>query len=253
MTKKTFTAPMSFKAAGDSDRAFEAVFATLNQVDLQNDVTLPGAFKGGQAVIIEGFNHDRGLPVGKGTIREEGNEAIVSGQFFDTRVGQEHYEAVRAMGVDQQWSYTFDVLKSRPGVLEGRKVRYLLALDVFGVGPVMRAAGVGTRLTAIKGSSQTTAELVARIKQAELCMVLAGAHPVLLTDRRPEPGTLDYYLDTKAGPELSPAEIVRQIWYAHGLAEGHSLAYLRTIEAARIAAAEQAQWEQQAGLAYRYI
>ena len=43
MPKKTFTAPLELKADGQPGE-FKAVFSTLNVIDLDKDVTVPGAF-----------------------------------------------------------------------------------------------------------------------------------------------------------------------------------------------------------------
>lgn len=144
--RKTFTARMELKL--DTKGAFEAVFATLNVIDHDGDVTLPGAFKPGQAVVIEGWNHDAGLPVGRGTIHSDNKTAVVTGRFFlDTTVGQDHYNTVKALR--PEWSYTFAIEDAEEGTFEGQRVRFLKALDVWGVSPVTRGAGI-THTVAVK-------------------------------------------------------------------------------------------------------
>lgn len=146
--RKTFTAGLDLKS--EKRGTFEAVFATLGRagLDFHGDLTEPGAF-GEQAVVVEGFNHDMTLPVGKGRIFERENEAICAGEFFmNTAIGKEHYEVVKALGPQTEWSYTFRVLDSRPG--RGEVKRHLLALEVMGVSPVTRGAGVGTGTRLIK-------------------------------------------------------------------------------------------------------
>src|SRR5688572_18940203 len=62
-----------------------AVFATLEVVDLDNDYTVKGAFENGAKVRISAYNHSSWqstLPIGKGTIREVGKEAVMEGKFF---------------------------------------------------------------------------------------------------------------------------------------------------------------------------
>lgn len=151
--KKTFNARMTFKAA-EAEGEFEAVFATMNVVDHDNDVTLPGAF-GEQSVIIEPWNHNyQAPPVGRGDIAEQGNEATVAGKFFlDTASGLEHYRVVKALADMQEWSYSFYIVEAEFGTFEGREVRFLKKMDVIGVGPVTRGAGIDTRVTDIKNHS----------------------------------------------------------------------------------------------------
>lgn len=130
-----------------------AVFATLNVIDLDGDVTLPGAFETGQAVKISSWGHNWGSwPVGKGVIGEQGNQAILDGQFFlDTEAGKEGFAALKALGSLVEWSYGFQVIDSMIEEREGRKVRVLKKVKVFEVSPVMAGAGIGTRTLAAKG------------------------------------------------------------------------------------------------------
>ncbi len=153
MNRKTFRASIELKADGQPGE-FKATFATLNVIDLDGDVTLPGAFTDGERVRISHWQHDwNQLPVGKGTIREEADKAVVDGQFFlDTQSGKEHYLTVKALGDLQEWSYGFDILDYSFGEHEGQKVRFLRKLKVHEVSPVMLGAGIDTGTTDIKAS-----------------------------------------------------------------------------------------------------
>jgi len=137
---------------GGEPGEFEAVFATLNVIDLDNDVTVPGAFTEDEAVRIAAWGHNWGtLPVGRGAIHEEDDQAIARGKFFlQTAAGKEHYETVKALGELQEWSYGFDILESEPGEFEGKEVNFLKKLTVYEVSPVMLGAGIGTHTTDIK-------------------------------------------------------------------------------------------------------
>ncbi len=155
MTQKIFRAPITFKSDGP-EGSFTAEFATLDVIDHDKDVTKPGAFHEGQETLIEPWNHNYGeLPVGKGVIHEKGNKAIVEGQFFlDTQAGMDHYKVVKALGPLQEWSYTFEVEKASQGQFEDQDVQFLEGLDVWGVAPVTRGAGIDTRTTDIKGQKK---------------------------------------------------------------------------------------------------
>ncbi len=144
MQTKTYTGRLELLS--DEPGAVRARFAKLNTVDLQGDVTLKGAFQDGQPVIVEPWNHDRaGLPVGRGVISEEGDQAVLTGRFFlDTVTGSEHYKTVKNMAELQEWSYSFDVLDHDYADFGGQRVRRLKRLNCIGVGPVTRGAGVET-------------------------------------------------------------------------------------------------------------
>lgn len=155
--QKTFKGRLVLKAdEGDEKGTFKAVFATMDVVDLDGDVTLPGAF-GKQTVLVEPWNHNyQELPVGRGVISEDDHDAVLDGKFFlDTVSGAEHYQVVKALADIQEWSYTFTITEAEFGKFEGRDVRFLKKLDVWGVGPVTRGAGIDTRVTDIKGKKPT--------------------------------------------------------------------------------------------------
>lgn len=136
--------------------SISAVFATLNVVDSDGDVTIPGAFESGAKVRISAYGHKSWsgvMPVGKGTIREEGDEAILDGQFFmDTPEGKATFTVVKALGEDglQEFSYGYDPVEYSFGQFEDQDVRFLNKLKVHEVSPVLLGAGVGTRLLTAK-------------------------------------------------------------------------------------------------------
>lgn len=140
----------------DADKGqVSAIFSTFNVVDSDGDVTLPGAFADGAPVRISAYGHTTwqgALPVGKGTVRTTGTEAILEGQFFmDTTAGRDTFAVVKEMGGLQEWSYGFDIDEADQGERDGQMVRILRSLTVHEVSPVLLGAGVGTRTLAVKG------------------------------------------------------------------------------------------------------
>lgn len=150
--RKAFTAHIELKAAPSNPGEFRATFATFDAIDKDGDVTLPGAFTDGQAVRIAAWGHDWGaLPVGKGVIHQDKARAWVDGEFFlDTPQGAAHHATVKNLGALQEWSYGFSVKEWSVGEFEAQQVRFLRALDVYEVSPVMIGAGVGTHTDAVK-------------------------------------------------------------------------------------------------------
>lgn len=183
--------------------SFIAVFSRLGVVDRQGDVTEVGAFTEGEAVRIAQWGHNWASPaVGKGTIHSDSREAWVQGQFFlNTTAGRETYETVKGLGSLQEWSYGYEVLRSRPGTFEGKKVRFLQKLRVIEVSPVMEGAGIGTRTTAIKSADLNPTSAYAQIVALEL--ELEGAKPPVPRT----PGELKAALVDLAGPSTILAQI----------------------------------------------
>lgn len=149
-----------FEVKSESRGEVTAVFSTLNVIDKDGDVTLPGAFKDGASVRISAYGHaiwQGALPVGKGVIRTTKDEAILEGKFFlDTTGGRDTFAVVKEMGAEQEWSYGFDPQKFAFGEFEGKNVRFLEQLKVHEVSPVLVGAGVNTRTLAAKSSDRDT-------------------------------------------------------------------------------------------------
>lgn len=142
----------------DADKGeISAVFATIGVVDSDGDVTVKGAFETGAKVRISAYGHkswEGALPVGKGTIREVGKEALFEGRLFlDTVAGRDTFTVIKELGEDglQEFSYGYDPVKFAYGEHDGQQVRFLEELKVHEVSPVLLGAGVGTRLLTAKG------------------------------------------------------------------------------------------------------
>jgi phage head maturation protease len=159
-----------FEVKDETKGEVEAVFATLNVKDHDDDVTVPGAFDQGAEVVISAYNHkswEGALPVGKGTIHEVGDQVIMKGRFFlNTTAGRDTFEVVKELGARQEWSYGFNVDQSEPGEHEGKSVRVLKKMTVHEVSPVLRGAGLGTTTRYAKSLKDEVAEAVDAVKAA---------------------------------------------------------------------------------------
>jgi len=179
MKRKAVSGRVEFKADGDAGQ-FRAVFSTLNVKDQDNDVTLPGAFVEEEKVRVSYWGHRwEDLPVGKGMIHADDNEAWVDGEFFlNTEAGRDTYETVKALGELQEWSYGYEILDAMPGKFEGEDVQFLKSLHVIEVSPVMLGAGVNTRTTDIKAvRSQKDTERVQQIHDLAVGLGAKCAEP----------------------------------------------------------------------------
>ena len=151
-TEKSYTA--RFKSVNE-DGTGTAVFATLDVIDKDGDVTIPGAF-GEQTVKLVGA-HDWSAPnIGMAKIREVGSEAIADFKFYlDMDSAREWYKSVLANhknGVPQEYSYGFRVEDSGSAEKDGKMVRELRKLQVNEVSFVLAGAGEGTRTVDIKAA-----------------------------------------------------------------------------------------------------
>ncbi len=152
-----------------TDGAVKSAIATLGVLDGDRDITLPGFFGDQHVKMYWHHNLYGGIPIGKGTITEDGNKAIFEGRFnLKTTQGLDVYEAVKFDHENppalQQWSYGFKVLPGGSTVKTDNnngEHRVLHPRDVEGkqgpgakfyeVSPVaLDGAGEGTETLAIK-------------------------------------------------------------------------------------------------------
>lgn len=158
----------SIKVVG-ADGTGSCVFATLNVIDRDGDVTLPGAF-GTQKAKLVGAHDWKEPNMGTAEIKEVGDEAIAEFRFnLDMEAGREWYSSMKdnfAHQVPQEFSYGFNVAESSFGEHGGQRVQFLKRLKVFEVSPVMIGAGVNTRLTDIKSGDGATLESEAEAVRA---------------------------------------------------------------------------------------
>jgi hypothetical protein len=147
---KTFH-PVDLKL--DDTGSVTVAFAQLNVIDHDGDLTLPGAMPA-KSVPMSNYGHtswDGALPIGRGSIAEEGGWAIFAGKFLmGTDQGRNAHATVKAMAELQEWSYGYEAKDFGYETREGQTVRILKRLDVFEVSPVLVGAGVGTHTRAIK-------------------------------------------------------------------------------------------------------
>lgn len=177
--------PVQVKVVDEDKGEVEAVFSTLNVVDKDKDVTLPGAF-GEQNVRISAYNHQSwqgALPIGKGTIREQGNEAIVKAQFFmNVQSAKDHFNVIKELGEMMEWSYGYDILERSEGKWpddgkgEGETVQFLKKLKVHECSPVILGAGESTRTISAKRlkAALTAAQMTSASAIAMQIMRLVG-------------------------------------------------------------------------------
>lgn len=155
---------MEFKSGGHTVKQLteagelEVVFATLGVVDLDGDLTEPGAF--GEQIAHFVPAHSWGSPqIGKVKISEEGDKAIGRAKInLRMNSGKEWYEALKFDFEEtgpsiQEYSYGFEIEESGERMVDGRTVRLLKKVKVFEVSPVIRGAGVGTGTLALKETS----------------------------------------------------------------------------------------------------
>jgi hypothetical protein len=146
---------------GDEEGHVEAIIATLNVVDRDHDVILPGAIKDGAHVTLSDYGHSTvisgTLPVGKGTLQTKGNQVLFKGRYFmSTDHGKQAFRTIQEMGLDnQEWSfgYTVDGHEIPNAELQKKGAwRILSKLGSFEVSPVIRGAGIGTRTVSVKAA-----------------------------------------------------------------------------------------------------
>ena len=163
----------------DDKVEIEAVFATLDVKDHDDDVTVKGAFEDNALVRISDWNHGSwggARPIGKGWIKEEGNDVVFRGEFFKTQAAQEMREVLKGLGPLAEFSYGFDVLDSEKGEFKGEQVRYLRRMKVHEVSPVLLGAGINTGTRYVKSGETLDDDMKLAVQAVNAA--IAGAERV---------------------------------------------------------------------------
>lgn len=188
MEHKSFHAGLK---SADADGTATWVMATLGVIDHDGDVTLPGAF-GKQTVTVLPSHQSGHVPLGKGVIYEDGDEAIAEVKFnLAIPAARDWHEAIKFDLANppalQEYSYGYDLKQGGYyfGELDGQKVRFFKALDdgspgveVLETSPVLRGAGLGTRTLAAKAAGLKFGEHVEAVV-ADVDALIARATDVV--------------------------------------------------------------------------
>jgi hypothetical protein len=177
------------------------VFATMNVMDKDGDITLPGFF-GVQDVALLPCHDWSHVPIGKGVTREEGDKAVADFQMnLEIPAAKEwlsHIKFDLAHGKPlQEYSYGFKILAggSRMGETDGKTARYLTPREdgtpgckIWEVSTVLVGAGENTGTLSAKASGSNgnkfCDEIEAALDAAESVAVRAKS----LADLRAEHG-----------------------------------------------------------------
>jgi hypothetical protein len=141
------TVGVTIKQVGE-DGTFEAVIATFDEIDSDDDIVRPGAFGGLPASVLPSHRQDH-VPLGKTIVEERGKLAVAVGRFnLEIGAAVEWHSALK-FDLDnpppvQQWSWGFRPVKTSFEEVDGRQIRVLEEIDLREVSPVLRGASVGT-------------------------------------------------------------------------------------------------------------
>lgn len=156
-----------FKVKDADQGMVTATFATFNVKDLDNDITLPGAFEDGAKVLISAYGHKSWMgakPVGRGVIHSDNEKAWLEGQFFlDTIDGLDTFKTIKGTDELQEWSYGYDVLVTGEVTEDMRQAGVYRVIEksrVYEVCPVMLGAGLDTETTSLKAAPETIVGIV---------------------------------------------------------------------------------------------
>lgn len=207
MERKQFA--VGFKA--DERGRGTAVISTLGVVDLDGDIVEAGAFGKQRAVLLLG--HDwSSFPLGLAEIREQGDKAIADLELnLASSGGRDAYEWLKfdhARGGLQEFSYGFSIAPNGAEMQrlgDGRTIRRLKSLRIHEVSMVVRAAGVGTGLVAIKGGVVDQAALRAMHLRVMHQRVITMTLPPMA---QPDPGAGAYRYRFTALPPDDPRNLV---------------------------------------------
>lgn len=242
-----------------------AVVCTYGVVDKDGDVVQKGAIKDGTPVILSRYNHDSitgsTLPVGKGTIVNVGNEAILTAKYFlDTEAGRETFAVVKALAEEGlgEWSWGFKVTDAERGEFEGKSVQFIKATDTFEASFVAVGAGVNTRTLAAKAEESLKRSFSAEERERlakEGKAMSDGSFPIVTEDdlknavqaigRAKDPAAAKSHIKKRARA-LGLTDLIPEDWKSYRFAE-HGGEVVASLKEFRDRAAEVLAMRQEKG------
>jgi hypothetical protein len=146
----------------DGEGTGVARIATLNVIDDDDDLTLPGAFTWeDQWAKVQPAHDSRHFMLGKAHLVERDNEA--HGEFklnLETQAGKDWYSTLKFDMENgkplQEWSYGYYPVEFAFEERDGRRVRILKKLKVHEISPVMLGAGENTGTVDVKENKRAT-------------------------------------------------------------------------------------------------
>lgn len=208
----------------NADKGYvEAIVATLNVVDRDRDVILPGAVKDGSGVKLSSYGHSSALfgdaPVGKGVLTEENGRLMLRGQFFmSTERGREAFATVKELGTDGEWSVGYRPRRTATMTDEWRGLgakRLLAEMDVFEASPVLQGASPFTATVVVKAAE---ADEATRDEAVEEARVAEGAEERRLADEAETKRLAEEAEAKRLADEAAAAQAVR---VSEAMAEYH--------------------------------
>ncbi len=140
MERKTLIAPVEWKAVTDDPGVLEGYLSVFGNIDESGDVVLPGAFKKTLAhwqqsgrripLLVDHKLSTEGVVGSIDNAREDQVGVKVRARFSSIAKAQD----IRTLMLEGHlggMSFTYEPRKSRPGVKDGQKVRYLEELRLF--------------------------------------------------------------------------------------------------------------------------
>ncbi len=150
---KAFT-PSGFRTGAGEDTA-RFIIGTTDAIDSDGDVVVPGSIGNQVATLLPAHRWDA-LPLGKAHIFEQGDQIVADVRFNPTADAQSWYSAIKWDFENpppiQQYSWGYDATQSRPGEFKGQRVRFLDALTIHEVSPVVIGASLNTHTAGVKQS-----------------------------------------------------------------------------------------------------
>lgn len=182
----------------------EVVIAVLGVVDYDGDVVAPGAI-GEQTVPVLPAHNRESIVLGKARTREVGGRVVADIKFNLAVPEAAAWHSVLTFDVEnppavQEYSWGYEVLRSRPDRRNDRTVRILERVKLDEISMVVRGASIGTTTLAVKCEGCAA-------KHDTVPALDAATEAVLVKARQ----NVDSYLAEKSARDAAAIAEVRRI------------------------------------------
>lgn len=171
-----------------------AIVASLGEIDLHDDIILPGALEnpGERIPVLDSHGWADTSRYGVATLKEADGKIVAEFKLFATTdKGKHFYEALKEMGEDQEWSVGIRLIETAWVVRDSAEYREIRKMVVDEISAVTRGAQPGTATTSIK-TARDLADLRSKVEsqasEIEALKATKDADPANAGDPAPTGG-----------------------------------------------------------------
>jgi HK97 family phage prohead protease len=153
-------------------RRLTARLAKIGTLDLDGDILVPGLLRASPShVSCLGAHNHAAVPIGKAAITEVGEYLMADITFNDSSPGEDWWRALQhdfeTPPRVQEFSFGFRVIEQEDSRLEGQRVRFLKAIRLHEVSPVVLGASIDSGMVSMAEGKSLRSDVEVKLQRTD--------------------------------------------------------------------------------------